>query len=126
MRAGIITILALAVTIPLQSPSYAADERGRFHSGGGVGELACTEFVSAMEAARRHTYKSLEYWKPIEPFLSYTVGFWTGFNYGWRGRQNIFDGLGIEDVLAKVQMTCRERPTIKFYQALGLLVETRK
>jgi hypothetical protein len=126
MRAGITMTLALAVTILLHLPSYPADETGRFHSGGGIGEVACTQFVSAMEAARRQKYQSLEYWKRIEPFVSYTSGFWTGFNYGWRGRQNIFDDLGIEDVLAKVETTCRERPTIKFFEALTLLIETRK
>jgi hypothetical protein len=116
----------LAVTILLHSPSYPADETGRFYSGGGAGEVTCTQFVSAMEAARRHKYQSLEFWKPIEPFVSYTPGFWTGFNYEWRGRQNIFDGLDIEEVLAKVEITCREHPTIKFFKALTLLIESRK
>jgi hypothetical protein len=58
-----------------------------------------------MEAARRQKYRSLEYWKPIEPFVSYTAGFWTGFNYEWRGRQNIFEGLDIEDVLEREVLT---------------------
>jgi hypothetical protein len=80
-RSGVTTTLALAVTILLHSPSYPADETGRF---------------------------------------------WTGVNYEWRGRQNIFDGLDIEDVLAKVEMTCREHLTIKFFKALTLLIESRR
>jgi hypothetical protein len=118
--------VVVAFVALLHSPSYAADETGRFYSGGGPGEVVCTQFVSAMEAARRHKYQSLEYWQPIVPFVSYAAGFWTGFNYGWQGRQNIFDGLSIEDVLAKVETTCREHPTIKFYQALTFVVEARK
>jgi hypothetical protein len=55
--------LVVAFVALLHSPSYAA-----------------TQFVSAMEAARRHKYQSLEYWQPIVPFVSYAAGFWTGFN----------------------------------------------
>jgi hypothetical protein len=44
MGAGIIiTTLALITTMLLHLPGYAADETGRFYSGGGAGELACIE-----------------------------------------------------------------------------------
>ena len=110
----------------LHSQVFAADQAGQFHQGGGVGATPCVEFVSAMEAARRHTYHSVSYWKAIDGYVSYVAGFWTGFNYGWRGRQHIFDGWEMEDILGKLEGVCRENPTTKFYAALGLLISPRK
>jgi hypothetical protein len=120
VTAGILILLLL------RSYGKAADEAGRFISGGGVGELSCVEFVSAMEQARRHTYRSVQYWKSIDAYVSYIGGFWTGFNYGWQGRQNIFESWNIEDILGKLEGTCRGNPTGKFLEALVLLVESRK
>jgi hypothetical protein len=87
-----LVVAGILILLLLRSQGNAADEAGRFISGGGVGELSCVEFVSAMEQARRHTYRSVQYWKSIDAYVSYVLGFWTGFNYGWRGRQNIFEG----------------------------------
>ena len=110
----------------LQSQMFAADETGRYYDGGGIGATPCVEFVSAMEAARRHTYRSVSYWKEIDGYVSYVAGFWTGFNYGWRGRQNIFDGWGIEEILGKLEGVCRENPNAQFHHSLVLLISPRK
>jgi hypothetical protein len=84
---------AATILVLLRVQSDAADAAGRFVTGGGVGELSCVEFVSAMEKARRYTYRSVEYWKSIDAYVSYVAGFQTGFNYGWEGRQDIFENL---------------------------------
>jgi hypothetical protein len=118
--------VALTALFLLHSQAFAADEAGRFYDGGGVGTVRCVEFVSAMEAARRHTYRSVSYWKAIDGYVSYVAGYWTGFNYGWRGRQNIFEGWGIEDVIGKLEGICRENPTVPVFAALVLLTEPLK
>jgi hypothetical protein len=119
-------IPVIAVLVLLRSHGNAADETGRFITGGGVGELRCVEFVSAMEQARRHPYHSVQYWRSIDEYVQYVTGFWTGFNHGWEGRQNIFEGWAVEEILGKLEGICRENPTTKFYGALVLLVASRK
>jgi hypothetical protein len=116
----------LVVLLLPRSHGNAADEAGRFVTGGGAGELQCVEFISAMEQARRHPYRSVQYWKSIDAYVSYVSGFRTGFNHGWQGRQDIFEGWDVEEIMGKVEGICREHPTAKFYQALIALVASRK
>lgn len=117
---------ALALLGFIGTHAYAADETGRFVTGGGVGEESCVTFVAAMESARRYKYHSIEYWAKITSYVSYASGFQTGVNLEWQGRQDVFDGLTIDDVLAKLEGICRDRPSLKYFGALYVLSSSRK
>jgi hypothetical protein len=84
--------LTLILTLTAANLTYAADQTGNFWRGGGVGGVACPEFVATMERARSHGIDSPAYVNETQGYIMYIVGFRTGYNMSAAGTCDIFNG----------------------------------
>jgi len=109
------------------SPALAADALGRHLIGGGAGVALCTQFLNAMaEARQKGGLRSVSGVWEVESFLSYVLGFETGYNYSTPGVLDIFSALGPDpsfEVLYGIEPWCQRHPTIKFGEALIIFAE---
>jgi hypothetical protein len=110
------------------SPSLAADASGQYLVGGGVGGLPCTQFLNAMAEARQQGgLKSVAGAHEVYGFISYVLGFETGYNYSTPGVRDIFGAFGSDpawDVLYGIEPWCQRNPTALFGSALIAFAES--
>ena len=116
MRSFLITLSLLSL---LSFPSKAYDENGFFVIGGGVGGFSCEIFVSQMEASRlRGGLDSIAGLDAVLGFISYILGFQTGYNAAHLEIADIFSAVdGTTDTEAILHWTekwCRNHPKETF------------
>lgn len=99
--AGVRWIFLLMVMAATSKSALAADERGMFVTGGGMGSVSCPELVDGMALVRqRGGIKSPQGAQATNEFKQYVRGFRTGYNMAAPKVSDAFASLG-DDVVAK-------------------------
>jgi hypothetical protein len=110
----------------LASPSFGADQQGRYMMGGGVGGVTCPQFLNLMATARQlggvSTPSGVE---QVSNFANYVTGFQTGYNLMSTGSFDIFAKLDTEhfDALYAIEAWCKDHPAAKFGEGVIALAD---
>jgi len=115
--------LATAFFLLAMPAAHAADSKGAFITGGGVGATTCPDFLNAMATARQKGGATSPGGVTVlNGFAHYVLGFQTGFNSEADGVYDVFTSLGPSpafQALYAVEAWCGQNPDRKF--ASGLL-----
>ncbi len=113
----LLAILALLVCLP--NLSFAHDENGEYMVGGGVGGVSCNIFISSMASAQvKGGLNSIEGVDAVLPFISYVLGFQTGYNVAHPSIRDIFSAVDgntdTDKILFWVEDWCKKNPKETF------------
>jgi len=108
-------LLAAVCLMLLPAVAGAADKQGKYLMGAGPGASSCPRFQDAMATARqRGGLDATGGAQVIEPFITYVLGFQTGYNVAAPGTYDIFAKLHDWDPLYAIEAWCKDNPTRTF------------
>lgn len=89
-----VLLLVLVLLISFPTVSLSHDENGEYIVGGGVGGVSCNVFISTMADAQvKGGLNSIEGINTVLPFISYILGFQTGYNAAHPTIRDIFSAI---------------------------------
>jgi len=121
-------ILLCAIILFPQKDLLAYDKNGEYIVGGGVGSVSCSQYISLLAQAQlAGGINSLEGANMVNPYMSYIVGFQTGYNVSHQGKKDIFADIGGASPTSKalflIEDWCKKNPDKRFGAAVITLAD---
>jgi hypothetical protein len=116
-----VLMAAACMSLAMAYPALAADNMGRFQTGGGAGEMTCPDYVRTRDTASRFAPNTWGYIENLGAFIQFIAGFQTAFNMLKPDTADIFYRLETDQILAWIENYCRAKPLDRFFHGLTSL-----
>ena len=85
----------LLITLFFTTNAFAFDKKGEYITGGGVGSISCSMYISLLNRAELSGgLGSIAGINIINAYMNYTLGFQTGYNPSHLGKKDVFEKFG--------------------------------